>query len=166
MIAPIYLYTGPEAGERKEAVEKIKKTLRKDFGDLEEYNFYASETSVNEFMSVLQNESLFSSATCVVVKNAEVIKKKEDIETIVNWVSSVNTQSSVLILTSDSDSIDTKIEKAVPAQNKKIFWEMFEDRKLSWVFDFFKKNGYSITEDAANAILELVENNTEALRNE
>ena len=166
MSAPIYLYTGPEAGERKEAVEKIKKTLRKDFGDLEEYNFYASETSVNEFMSVLQNESLFSSATCVVVKNAEVIKKKEDIETIVNWVSSVNTQSSVLILTSDSVSIDTKIEKAVPTQNKKIFWEMFEDRKLSWVFDFFKKNGYSITEDAANAILELVENNTEALRNE
>lgn len=166
MSAPIYLYTGPEAGERKEAVEKIKKTLRKDFGDLEEYNFYASETSVNEFMSVLQNESLFSSATCVVVKNAEVIKKKEDIETIVNWVSSVNTQSSVLILTSDSVSIDTKIEKAVPTQNKKIFWEMFEDRKLSWVFDFFKKNGYSISEDAANAILELVENNTEALRNE
>ena len=166
MNAPIYLYTGPEAGERKEAVEKIKKTLRKDFGDLDEYNFYASETSVNEFMSVLQNESLFSSATCVVVKNAEVIKKKEDIETIVNWVSSVNTQSSVLILTSDSVSIDTKIEKAVPTQNKKIFWEMFEDRKLSWVFDFFKKNGYSITEDAANAILELVENNTEALRNE
>ena len=166
MSAPIYLYIGPEAGERKEAVEKIKKTLRKDFGDLEEYNFYASETSVNEFMSVLQNESLFSSATCVVVKNAEVIKKKEDIETIVNWVSSVNTQSSVLILTSDSVSIDTKIEKAVPTQNKKIFWEMFEDRKLSWVFDFFKKNGYSISEDAANAILELVENNTEALRNE
>ena len=59
MNAPIYLYTGPEAGERKEAVEKIKKTLRKDFGDLDEYNFYASETSVNEFMSVLQNESLF-----------------------------------------------------------------------------------------------------------
>lgn len=166
MDAPVYLYTGPELGEKKDAIEKIKKSLRKEFGDLEEYNFYASETSVSEFMAVLQNESLFSNATCVVVKNAEVIKKKEDIEVIVKWISSIQSQSSVLIFVSDSVSIESKIEKAIPSQNKKIFWEMFEDRKLSWVFDFFKKKGYSVTEDAANAILELVENNTEALRNE
>ena len=31
MSAPIYLYTGPEAGERKEAVEKIKKNSTQRF---------------------------------------------------------------------------------------------------------------------------------------
>ena len=75
MAASVYLYTGPEIGEQNDAVQKIKASLKKKFGEIEDYSFYANETPAAEFMTVLQNESLFASATCVVVKNADVIKK-------------------------------------------------------------------------------------------
>lgn len=166
MTAPVFLFTGPEAGERNETLKTTINSLKKKFGDTEEYHFYASETPVQEFMTVLQNESLFAGSTCVVVKNAEVIKKKEDIEMISSWISSCTSETSVLIFTSDSISVDTKLEKLIPPSNKKVFWEMFEDRKVPWIVSYFRKNGYNITDDAAELILEMIENNTETLKNE
>lgn len=166
MTAPVFLFTGPEAGERNETLKTTINSLKKKFGDTEEYHFYASETPVQEFMTVLQNESLFAGSTCVVVKNAEFIKKKEDIEMISSWISSCTCETSVLIFTSDSISVDTKLEKLIPPSNKKVFWEMFENRKVPWIVSFFRKNGYNITDDAAELILEMIENNTETLKNE
>lgn len=166
MNLPVYLYTGPEAGERNDSVQLIKDSLKKKYGQVEEYLFYASETPAAEYMSILQNESLFAESSCVVVKNADFIKKKDEIEIITSWISSVKSESSVLILISDSISVDTKIDKAIPASNKKIFWEMFEDRKAPWLISFFNKNGYKITDDAVSLILDMIENNTEALKNE
>lgn len=166
MDAPVYLFTGPEAGDRNEKIQQTIVSLKKKFGEIEEYHFYASETPVSEFMTVLQNESLFANATCVVVKNADVLKKKEDIDIIASWVNSKPSETSVLILSSEEISCDAKLEKLIPKDNKKIFWEMFEDRKKPWIMSFFSKNGFSISEDGAGLILDLVENNTEILRNE
>jgi len=166
MAAPVYLFTGPETGGQNESVQKIKASLKKQFGEIEEYSFFAMETTPAEFLTVLQNESLFAAATCVVVKNAEVIKKKDEIELILNWIESASSSANVLILLSDEVSIDSKIEKAVPPANKKIFWELFETDKIAWINNFFNKNNRSITSDAVSLILEMVENNTAVLKNE
>lgn len=166
MTPPVYLFTGPEFGERNDAIENLKNSVSKKFGSVDNYLFYASETSVNEFMSVLQNESLFSEATFITVKNAETIKKKDEIEIILNWIKNVKSENAVLVLVSDEISVDSKIEKAVPSSNQKKFWEMYEDKKLPWLQNYFSKNGYTLTEDAGNLILSLIENNTQSLKAE
>ena len=166
MTPPVYLFTGPEFGERNDAIENLKNSVSKKFGSVDNYLFYASETPVNEFMSVLQNESLFSEATFITVKNAETIKKKDEIEIILNWIKNVKSENAVLVLVSDEISVDSKIEKAVPSSNQKKFWEMYEDKKLSWLQNYFSKNGYTLTEDAGNLILSLIENNTQSLKAE
>lgn len=43
---------------------------------------------------------------------------------------------------------------------------MFEDRKVPWLINLFRKNGYRISEEAAEDILDMIENNTQALRSE
>ena len=166
MTPPVYLFTGPEFGERNDAIENLKNSVSKKFGSVDNYLFYASETPVNEFMSVLQNESLFSEATFITVKNAETIKKKDEIEIILNWIKNVKSENAVLVLVSDEISVDSKIEKAVPSSNQKKFWEMYEDKKLPWIQNYFSKNGYTLTEDAGNLILSLIENNTQSLKAE
>lgn len=166
MTPPVYLFTGPEFGERNDAIENLKNSVSKKFGSVDNYLFYASETPVNEFMSVLQNESLFSETTFITVKNAETIKKKDEIEIILNWIKNVKSENAVLVLVSDEISVDSKIEKAVPSSNQKKFWEMYEDKKLPWLQNYFSKNGYTLTEDAGNLILSLIENNTQSLKAE
>lgn len=166
MNSPAYLLLGSEFGEKNEFIEQIKSNLQKKFGTCEQYLYYASETPVNQFMSILQNESLFCDSNFVVVKNAESIKKKDEIEIIVKWINSVNAENSVLVLVSDEYSVDSKLDKAISPGNRKVFWEMYEDKKLPWIYNLFSKNGYKITEDAANLILEMVENNTASLKSE
>ncbi|MBP5601952.1 MAG: DNA polymerase III subunit delta [Treponema sp.] len=169
MTTPIYLYTGPEFGLRDEAVDAVKKALNKKFGESEEHIYYLNETSIGQALSMLENGNLFASATCVICKNAELLKKKDDIQLIEDWCKSVadsGEDSSALILVSDEISVDSKLDKLVPASNKQKFWEMFDNKKIPWLTDYFRKNGYGLTPDAAQLILDMVDNNTLALKNE
>lgn len=168
-MAPVYLYTGPEFGMRDEAAEAVVKSLKKKFGEVEEHVYYLSETSIGQVLSVLDNGNLFASATCVICKNAELLKKKEDVQLVEEWCKSADESgeaSSALIFISDEISVDSKLDKLVPAANKKKFWEMFDNQKIPWLTDYFRKNGYTLTADAAQMILDMVDNNTLALKNE
>ena len=166
MAASVYLYTGPEIGERNDAIQAIKESLQKKYGAVEDYLFYASETPSSDFMASLMNGSLFSDSIFVLVKNAESIKKKDDIELISQWISSDPEPSSVLIFISDEFSVDSKLKKIIPEKNQKVFWELSAERKKPWLSNWFSKNGYSLADDAAELILEYVENDTESLRKE
>ena len=159
---PIYLYTGPEFGKRNEAVDAVKAAHKKKFGVIDEHSFYLLETPFNEVMTILQSGTLFSDGVCVVCRNAELIKKKDDIQMIADWLENPD-PSAVLILVSDEIGVDSKLEKLVPPANRKKFWEMFESDKLPWVTSYFSKNGYRIQQGAAKLILELIENNTQSL---
>lgn len=160
--SPIFLYTGPEFGKRNDAVEAVKASHKKQFGVIDEHSFYLLETPFSEVMTILQSGTLFSDGVCVVCRNAELIKKKDEIQMIADWLENPD-PSAVLILVSDEVSVDSKLEKLVPTANRKKFWEMFESDKLPWVTSYFSKNGYRIQQSAAKLILELIENNTQAL---
>lgn len=166
MTAPLYLYTGPEFGERNDAVAAIKTAMKKKFGEIDEFLYYASETDFSEVVTTLQSESLFVTAKCVVLRGAELLKNKIDVNRLASWASSAGSDTTVLILVSDDISVDAKVEKLVPKSNRRIFWEMFENQKPEWLKKFFKNAGYSLQNEAADAILDLIENNTEALRTE
>jgi DNA polymerase-3 subunit delta len=161
-----YLFTGPELGEREDAIQNIKQSLTKMYGTApEEQSFYAGETSVSEMVSFLRNGSLFSDARLIIIKNVEQIRKKEDVELLAAYIEK-SQENTTLICTSDEISVDKKLEQSFPRENKHIFWELFENRKSEWVASFFKREGFTITADGIEAILELVENNTDALRKE
>lgn len=177
MAVPVYLLTGPELGERNDFAEKIKADVKKKFGSSEDYLFYAADTRIQDVVAQLRTQSMFDPATVIVLRGAEQIKLKDDIALLGEWIASVTpsaqktpgatpADSSVLILVSDEIAVDSKLEKLIPKENKKIFWELFDDRKEEWVQNFFRKNGYSVDPDAVTTILDMIENNTEALRTE
>ena len=71
-----------------------------------------------------------------------------------------------MIFLSDETKVTKALEDAVPPNNKRIFWELFENRKGPWLRDFCRREGRGISDGGIAAVLELVENNTEALRRE
>lgn len=169
MSAQVYLFTGPEFGEKNDKIDSIKTELKTKLGDVEYKVCYASDNPVSEVVSTLQSGDLFSAAICVVYREAELIKKKEDIASLDEWISSSLNNSetnNVLILVSDETSVDKKLEDIIPKSNRKIFWEMFEDRKEAWLKNFFIKNGFGIEDEAVSLILDMIDNNTESLRTE
>lgn len=165
---PVWLFMGPEIGERNAAVQTISKTLLKKYGDVEIHTIYAGETGIGSVVSLLQNASLFSPAKLVILKSAELIKKKEDVDLLTAWIDSVSKKNvqndSFLILISEETSLLKKITDAIPKTQQKIFWEMFENKKYEWIRNFFFKEEIKIEDTAINMLLELVENNTDALK--
>jgi len=156
-----YIFLGPELGKKQDAVDAV----RKNYPDAEESVFYAGETSVSVITDTLQNISLFAESRIVIVKNAELIKKKDDADHLVSCIKSAK-EPYALILLSDEIRLAAGLDDAVPKANKQIFYEMFEREKSEWVRQFFRREGLNIDNDGIAIILELVENNTAALRNE
>ena len=161
MASNSYIFLGPELGKKQDAVDSIKA----NFPSAETSVFYAGETSVSAIADLIQNHSLFAEARIIIIKNAELIKKKEETELLVSCVNNLESDTCLIFL-SDELRLAAGLDDCVPGANRRIFYEMFEREKNEWLMSFFKREGYSIGKDCAAAILELVENNTEALRKE
>ncbi|MDR2397407.1 MAG: DNA polymerase III subunit delta [Spirochaetaceae bacterium] len=161
-----FLFLGPEIGEKQEAIQDIRQGLQRACGAVpEETSFYAGETPVPDLVAVLRTGSLFAAERLIFIKNAEAVKKKEDLESLAAYMAAPLAHTT-LILMAETTNLPKALEQAVPGGNKRIFWELFESRKQEWVASFFRRKGFKISEEAVEAILALVENNTDALGRE
>ena len=157
-----WLFLGPEIGEKQDAINTIRKNIR---GETEETAFYAGETAVPVMAAKIRNASLFADSRIFFIKCAEGIKKKEDVDLLSSCIASLP-DDTFIILISEETSVAKGLEASIPQSNKKIFWELSDNRKTEWVRSFFKSEGFRITSEGIETILELVENNTSALKQE
>ncbi|MDR0455188.1 MAG: DNA polymerase III subunit delta, partial [Treponema sp.] len=160
-----YIFLGPETGKKQDAIEEIRKKIAAANGPPEETSFYAGETPLVEIANAAQNHSLFAQSRLFIIKNAEQIKKKEDIALIASCMREPESET-VLILLSDEFKLAAGLDDCVPKENRKVFYELFESEKSEWLRSFFRREGYRIDSDGIDVILEMVENNTDALRRE
>ncbi|MCL2440717.1 MAG: DNA polymerase III subunit delta [Treponema sp.] len=162
----VYIFLGPELGKKQDAVKAVKEK----FKNAEEHIFYAGEDSVSEIANTIQNISLFADSRLVIIKSAELIKKKDEIEIFAASIREIDNNTALIFL-SDETKLAVGLENAfqqtdIPGNNRQIFYEMFEREKNEWVKQFFKREGYEIDKACIDTILELIENNTDALKRE
>jgi DNA polymerase-3 subunit delta len=162
--AAAYIFLGPEIGKKQDETEQIKRKLSES-GAYEETVFYSGETPITNIVNTIQNHSLFAQSRLFIIKNAEQIKKKDEINAVASCMKELEPDT-VLILLSDEFKLSAGLEDACPRENRKVFYEMFEREKNAWVRSFFQRAGYNIDPSGVDAILELVENNTDAMQRE
>jgi DNA polymerase-3 subunit delta len=162
-----FLFLGPERGEKEDAIAAIRRDLAAGGVPVEETVFYAGETPVAAISDVLLNGSLFADTRLFIVKNIEAIreKEKEEVKLFSSCLGSPRPRT-VVILVSEETRAAKSLEDPIPPRRRRIFWELFENQKTEWVRDFFRREACRIDEGGIGAILEMVENNTEALRRE
>lgn len=160
-----YLLLGPETGQKNEYIDKLVKSAEKKYGEVETHSFYPYETSVYDIVDLLRNKSLFSNFKIVIIREAHAIKTAADVSAITDIITTP-ADNTLLILVSEQMSVSSKIKKVVKKELQKIFWEMFENKKVDWLHAFFRKHNKHVTAEAVNLILEMVPNDTTDLRNE
>jgi DNA polymerase-3 subunit delta len=180
-----YVFLGPEIGKKQDEMGQIKKKLSASVatgddgatGAYEETVFYAGETPITNIVNTIQNHSLFASSRLFIIKNAEQIKKKDEIAAVASCMKELEagdgasqrdgaSQCDAMILVSDEFKIAAGLENACPKENRRVFYEMFEREKSAWVRSFFQRAGLGIDPSGVDAILEMVENNTDAMQRE
>ena len=161
-----YIFLGPETGKKQDSIAAIRKGIAgSPANPIEEIVFYAGETPAVEIANAVQNHSLFSEARLFIVKNADQFKKKDEVTLIASCMRELESETT-LILLSDEFKLAAGLDDCVPKNNRTVFYELFENEKSEWVRSFFKREGRTIDADGIDTILELVENNTDALRRE
>jgi DNA polymerase-3 subunit delta len=157
---------GPESGQKEEELEGIRTALKSlENESPEEHRIYPYRIDMTELVGVLRNQSLFSRHRLVIVYEAHSISKKADIDILVDYLEDPS-ESSTLCLVSDEYHLDRRIEKVATKKRVKIYWELFENQKRSWIQTFFRQKGFTISPEAVELVLELVENDTADLRRE
>jgi len=159
-----YIFLGPEIGEKQDAIDAIRKKLAAG-GTPDEFVFYAGETPPLKIAEAVQNHSLFAAPRLFIVKNADQIKKKDETSLIASCMEELEADS-VMILVSDDFKLAAGLDSCCPRNNRTVFYEMYENKKPEWVQSFFRREGHKITANAVDVILEMVENNTDALKRE
>lgn len=164
--ASIYLFLGPEEGEKSAAIAEQREALRSRLGDeLDEFNLYAFDTTPADLVGILRNGSLFGSGTFVRYKAVEQLRRKEEIAPLLRYAEAPN-ENAMLILESSEIRVHEDLGKAAGSGGRRIFWEMFEDQKQAWLGGYFRRHQVTIDPDALELLLDLVENNTLDLRHE
>lgn len=163
---PVYAIGGPELGRRNDFVRQLRNGCAAAWhGEPEEHRLYAYETPVASLLDILMNGSLFSVGKFVHYLGADQIKAKADVQALVDYAKKPAADT-VLVLIADGLGVDKAIEEAIPKDAKKVFWELSGAEMERWVRDYFVGQDIRADDSAIDAILDLVESNTEALKTE
>ena len=146
---------GSEEGEKEEFIEKEKTRLRGQYPDLEVKTVFAFDSDVSQLQDALFSPSLFTSFTLVILKHYEEVKKDSQINRIIlRFISEDNPSAYLLVLsTGTSYNLPQSISKALG------------NKKQDWIRNFFRKEGYGINNEAVRYILDMIENNTQEMKN-
>ncbi len=160
----VWLLLGPERGEKEAFVEAAIAGLKKSSGSEPEiHRAYPFDTRMVDLVALLRNGSLFASHKVVILSNVEGIKGQGDLALLADYCGTPSVDATLFLLSDQIGDVSSRITKAVPKERQKIFWEMFEGRKVEWIKAFFRKRRIEIEQDAVDFILEMVENNTHDL---
>ena len=163
----VYLLLGPEEGEKDSFIDGYISRLKKEIGEPPEiYRFYPFESNLIDVLSLLRNGSLFAKHKIVILNQTEEIKKKEDLTLLIQYLDNPVSDGTLFLLSTEVRAVKPRIQRAVPPGNRKIFWEMFENKKTDWVKAYFRKNEIRIDHEGTLYLLEMIENNTKDLRQE
>ena len=164
--APVHLLLGPEEGEKIAFIEKITQSLTAKRGEKPEITrFYAGESRMVDVVLCLRNQTLFSAHRLVIVANAEEVKRADEVAALAEYLGSPAKDATLLLVSAGfAGEIDRKIAAAIPKENQKIFWEMFDNQKQGWVTGYFRQKKIAIEPLAVEYILDMVENNTRDMR--
>lgn len=161
-----YLFLGLEKGKKQQQIDQIISNLeKKNSQKVELHKIYPFDENINATLDVARNGSLFSSDIVLIVNQIEEFGTKAAKE-FSSFIKEKNSGTTIIFLSDENSSykIDPSIVKCIPKENLQIFWEMFESNKKGWLKDFFAKENISITGEAIDYILEMLENNTADFR--
>ncbi len=162
----VYLLLGPENGQKDDFVDQLREKITTGSGDSpEEYRFYPFNADYAAVVAILRNNALFSTHRLVILSDAHEIKRAADIDILTGYCRRP-VEDATLVMLSDQYRVEKKLSDTVPKSNIKIFWELFENKKQTWIIEYFKKAGFAVETEAVNLLLELVENDTRDLKRE
>ena len=153
----VYLLLGKEQGLKEAYLNDVLSKL----GDLLVNKIFLSDLSSVELSELLLTNSFFSKREVFIIYEAESLKNKKDLELIYSTIAKSLNKIVILVSNENSISFDPKDSLKVI---KKIFYELSNPDKFSFVKKSFFELGIKITDKAINLMLFMLDSDTKILK--
>ena len=162
----VHLLLGPEQGEKDRFLDALIERIGKEVGEPPEViRVYPFEANIVDLIATLRNRGLFAAHRVAIVHDVETIKNQTQTTLIAEYCANPSPDSTLVLLSSELRGVSGRIERAVPKAQRRVFWELFENRKQDWIRSFFRNKKITVEREVIDLILEMVENNTRELEN-
>ncbi|WP_445435994.1 DNA polymerase III subunit delta [Candidatus Borreliella tachyglossi] len=157
----VYILLGREQGLKEDYLNNILGKLNALHNNVMVRKLFLSELSSIELAEQLLTNSFFSKREVFIIYEAESLKNKKDLELIYSTI--LRALNKVVIFVSSENSISFD-PKASLKLIKKIFYELSDVDKFSFVKKNFLKLGAKITDKAINLMLFMLDSDTKILK--
>jgi len=164
--APTYLFCGPDTGEKRHAVERLRAQLQRSSGGapLAVERHYPFDTVIVDVIASLRTPSLFAPRRLVVLGQAEALKAA-DVAALADYCREP-AAATTLVIETEELRVAKRLQDAVPASRRRMFWERFPDQRRRSISAFFRERGIAIDAQAVETLSEVVGSSSAALESE
>ncbi len=164
--APIHLFCGPDTGEKRRAVERLRAQLQRGSGGvtLAIERHYPFDTVIVDVIASLRTPSLFAPRRLVVLSQAEALKAS-DAAALADYCREP-ADGTTLVIETEELRVAKRLQDAVPASCRRVFWERFPDQRRRSISAFFRERGIAIDDQAVETLNEVVGSSSAALESE
>ncbi len=155
---PFYFFYGLETFYHVEAIRSLtKKWINADNRDFNLETFDARTSKVNDWIGSAKTLSFLGGTKLVIVRNLnEEIPKDEDAESLINYCKNPIVDA-CMVITADKVDRKRKLYKALTQAKGAVVCEAPKENVLAtWVRDRAKERGYTMTINAARALINRV----------
>ena len=155
---PFYFFYGLETFYHIEAIRSLtKKWINADNRDFNLETFDARASTVNDWIGSVKTLSFLGGTKLVIVRNLhEAIPKDEDAESLIDYCKNPIVDT-CMVITADKVDRKRKLYKVLTKAKGAVVCEAPKENVLAtWVCDRAKSKGYTITINAARALINRV----------
>lgn len=162
---PVNLLCGPDTGEKRRFVERLRAALKPSGGEAVAIErCYPFDTAIVDVVASLRTPSLFAPRRLVVLGQAEALRAAE-VAVLADYCREP-AAGTTLVIETEEFRVAKRLQDAVPASCRRIFWERFPDQRRRTISAFFRERGIRIDDDAVETLSEIVGPSSAALEGE
>ncbi|WNZ66669.1 DNA polymerase III subunit delta [Borreliella garinii] len=157
----VYLLLGSEQGLKEAYLKELLVKMDAFKSKVLVTKIFLSELSVVEFVEKLFSNSFFSEKEIFIVYESELLKAGKDLELVCNAILKSSNKTIIFVSNSNTCNIDFKSKLKFI---KKVFYEIPDDDKFTFVKRNFFNLNIKITDSAINLMLLMLNSDTKILK--
>lgn len=163
----VYLFLGPEEGLKNDEILRMKKAVIDSHPECECYSFFVGDDDEKSYIAQVSQSSLFTEYRFIVLRNFESLKKSDEAyKATIEAIKDKQDDLTLIITSNESNKqiVDASTLKLIKEENIRIFWELKDEDKRALIYSKCRQEGFQITKDGVEEILNTIENNTEEIK--
>ena len=158
----IYLILGGDQGRKEREIATIRRALARQ-GSLAVQSYWADECPIEQLLAIVRNPPLFETHALILYHNIDTLHGSTAHAQLKSYISRPNPHT-ILILTSELNSLSYAWVKKIPNSARIVCWQPFQNAIINEVRTIFQQHSLEIETTLIEQFILSLENDSAVVR--